>query len=180
MADTKQEYISIGRTRKAHGLSGELKVFIEPRYEEDFLKNERVFIDFKGARLPYFIAQVRGKGEMILQLEEVRDRNAAIMLQSKELFLRPQDLLKDEEREFEIEEEEALQYAYLQGFILEDRHAGEVGEIREVLEMPQQEMALVLFQGREILIPLNERFLLKIDKTAKHILTDLPEGLLDM
>lgn len=180
MAATKQEYISIGRTHKAHGLSGELKVSIEPRYLEDFLKNERVFLDYKGVRIPYFIADVRGKGEMIVQFEEVTDRDAAIMLQSKELFLRPQDLLKEEEREFEIEEEETLQYAHLQGFMIEDAHVGEIGEIREVLEMPQQEMALVLYQGREVLIPLNERFVVKIDKQAKRVMTDLPEGLLEM
>jgi 16S rRNA processing protein RimM len=45
--------------------------------------------------------------------------------------------------------------------------------------MPQQEMAFLDYRGREVLIPLNEQLIISIDETQKHILMDLPEGLLD-
>ncbi|MBL7828600.1 MAG: 16S rRNA processing protein RimM [Saprospiraceae bacterium] len=177
---SEQTFVVIGHTRKAHGLTGELKVSIEDRYLEDFLKNERIFINFKGSKMPYFIAGIRGKGEIILQLEEVDDRDAAIALQSKEIFLRTQDLLKDDEREFDVEETPALEYGYLTGFQIIDKTAGEIGCIEEVLEMPQQEMAMVKFKGREVLIPLNKILILTIDNQKNTITMDLPEGLLDM
>lgn len=173
------QYIIIGRTRKAHGLTGELKVSIEDRYLEDFMKNERIFLDVKGVKIPYFIDNVRGGGEMILKLEEVDNRDTAIALQGRELLLREQDILSDQEREFEFEEEEGLEYAHLSGYLLVDERLGEIGHIDEVLEMPQQEMAFLKFKGREVLVPLNKQFIQSIDDTKRVVMMDLPDGLLD-
>ena len=174
----EQPYVLIGHTRKAHGLAGELKLSIEERYIEDFLKNERIFLDVKGTKIPYFIANVRGKGELILQLEDVADRDAALMLQGREVFLREKDLLHDSERELEFEEE-TLEYEHLTGYTLVDQTLGPIGAIDEVLEMPQQEMAFLKYRNREVLVPLNEQLIVRIDESARQVIMDLPEGLLD-
>lgn len=171
-------YVIIGYTRKAHGIAGELKLYIEERYLEDFLKNERIFLDIKGTKIPYFVANVRGKGEMILQLEDVVNRDAAIMLQGREVLLREKDLLLDEERELEIAEEETLEYEHLTGFLLIDKTLGTIGPITEVLEMPQQEMAFLTYQNREVLVPLNAQLIVEVDIQNKKVMMDLPEGLL--
>ena len=172
-------YINIGHTRKTHGVQGEMKINIEDRYLEDFLKNERIFIDIKGVKVPYFVASVRGKGDLILLLEEVTSKEAAFALQSREIHLREADLIPDHERELEIEPEETLAYAHIVGFKLVDQTLGEVGVIREVLDMPQQEMAFLDYQGREVLIPLNAQFIVSIDEKSRTVQMDLPDGLLD-
>ncbi|MBC7775307.1 MAG: 16S rRNA processing protein RimM [Phycisphaerae bacterium] len=177
MAET--QYVTIGRTRKAHSLTGELKVFIEERYLEDFMKNERIFLEIKGVKIPYFIANVRGAGEMIVKLEEVDNRDTATLLQSRDVLLRQQDILPDHAREYEVEDDDALEYDHLTGFMLVDETMGEIGLIDEVLEMPQQEMAFLKYKGREVLIPLNEHFIRSIDEQNRRVLVDLPEGLLD-
>ena len=176
---TDNQYINIGYTKKTHGLKGEIKLVVEDRYLEDFLKNERIFVDVKGAKVPFFIAGVRGKGEMILKLEDVDSLDAASGLQSREIFLREQDLVPRHERELDIEEE-TLEYEHVTGFLLVDKTAGEVGLIDEVIEMPQQETAMLKHRGRDVLIPLNEQFVVSVDEKAKKVFTDLPEGLLDM
>lgn len=173
------QYVIIGRTRKAHGLTGELKLSIEERYLEDFMKNERIFLELRGLKIPYFIANVRGGGEMILKLEEVDDRDAAIALQGRDVLLREQDILPDHLREFEVEEEETLQYGHLEGYVIWDETRGEIAPIDEVLEMPQQEMAFLKYKNREVLIPLNEQFIRSIDDNAQRVMMDLPDGLLD-
>lgn len=178
MAET--QYVNIGYTKKTHGIAGELKLVIEDRFLEDFLKNERIFLDVKGAKVPYFVASVRGKDEMILKLEEVDSRESAYTLQSREVFLREQDLIPGHEREIETEEEESLEYEHLTGFLLIDKTAGVIGPIEEVLEMPQQEMAFLRHKGREVLVPLNEQFITGVDEKGKKVMMDLPEGLLDM
>ena len=176
----ENQYINIGYTKKTHGIEGELKLVVEDRFLEDFLKNERIFLDVKGVKVPYFVANVRGKGEMILKLEEVDSRESAFALQSREVFLREQDLIPEHKRELEIEEEETLEYEHVAGFLLIDKTAGEVGLIEEVLEMPQQEMAFLKYKNRDVLIPLNAQFVTSIDEKGKKVFTDLPEGLLDV
>ena len=170
------QYITIGRTRKAHGLSGELKVSIEERYLEDFMKNERIFLEVKGVKIPYFIASVRGGGEMILKLEEVDNRDTATLLQAREVMLREQDILPDHAREYEVE---GLEYEHLTGYTMIDETLGEVGVIDEVLEMPQQEMAFLKYKNREVLVPLNTQFILSVDESNRRVHMDLPDGLLD-
>lgn len=173
------QYVVIGRTRKAHGLSGELKVSIEDRYLEDFMKNERIFLEVKGVKIPYFIANVRGGGEMILKLEEVDNRDTATLLQSREVMLREQDILPDHAREFEMPEEETLEFGHLAGYMMVDEIRGEIGVIDEVLEMPQQEMAFLKYQERDVLVPLNDQFIQKIDEQNRRVHMVLPDGLLD-
>lgn len=175
----ENQYVNIGYTKKTHGLKGELKLVVEERYLEDFLKNERIFLDVKGTKVPYFVASVRGAGEMILKLEDVDSKDSAFALQSREVFLREQDLIPEHKRELEIEEEETLEYEHVVGFLLIDKTAGEVGLIEEVLEMPQQEMAFLKYKNREVLIPLNAQFVTSIDEKGKKVFTDLPDGLLD-
>ena len=172
-------YINIGHTRKTHGVNGEMKINIEERYLEDFLKNERIFLDVKGVKVPYFVASVRGKGELILLLEEVESKEAAFALQSREIHLREQDLIPDHQREIEIEPEEELEYAHVAGFLLTDQTLGEIGLVKEILDMPQQEMAFLDYKGREVLIPLNAQFIVSIDEKKRTLLMDLPGGLLD-
>ncbi|MCB0528250.1 MAG: 16S rRNA processing protein RimM [Saprospiraceae bacterium] len=177
MAD--DQYVVIGHTKKTHGLRGELKLVVESRYLEDFLKNERIFLDVRGSKIPYFVANVRGKGEMILQLEEVDSLEVAQGLQSREVLLRRQDLLAGHERELPIDTE-TLVYERITGYQVVDKTAGEIGVIEEVLDMPQQEMATLKYKGREVFIPLNERLILSIDDTARKVYCDLPDGLLDV
>jgi 16S rRNA processing protein RimM len=59
--------------------------------------------------------------------------------------------------------------------------AGEfIGNIEEVREFPQQEMAIIIRKNSEILIPLNASLIEAIDKEANTVEMNLPEGLLEM
>ena len=133
----------------------------------------------KGSKVPYFIENLRGENVFIVHFEDVSDRDAAIALQSREIYLRPEDLLTDDERELEMEED-GLTYARLGGYAIIDASLGAIGTIEEIYDMPQQEMAMIRRDGREILIPLNEQLISNIDDKGKTVHMDLPEGLLDM
>lgn len=167
-------YIQIGFTKKTHGIAGELKVVIEEPYEDIFLEADRVFLEIKGAKQPFFIKTVRGGGELIVLFEDVANREEALMLQSRGIFL-PENELPEEAL---LPAEDTAEHAHLIGYMLLDQEQGQIGQITEVIEMPQQEMAVVQWQGREVLIPLNEQFILAVDEQAKTVRMDLPEGLL--
>ncbi|MEM6699798.1 MAG: hypothetical protein AAF599_15455 [Bacteroidota bacterium] len=55
-----------------------------------------------------------------------------------------------------------------------------IGVIEEVIEMPQQEMAVINYKDKEVLIPMNEDFILEILEEEKILKVELPEGLLDL
>lgn len=169
------EYTQIGFTRKTHGIAGEIKIVIEEPYEDIFLEADRIFLEIKGAKQPFFIESIRGAGDLIVKFEDIKVREEALPLQSKPVFLPAAEIPEDLDTSMPEPE-----HAGLTGYLVVDRTAGEIGLIAEVLDMPRQEMAVIPYNGREVLIPLNEQFIQTIDHAARKVLMDLPEGLLGL
>lgn len=169
------DFLQIGFTKKTHGVDGEIKMFIEERFEDIFLEKDRIFLEIRGIKQPFFIEYVRGGGEFIVKLEDVINREDALLLQSKGIFLPASEVPADIGPA-----EPALEYAGIAGFILIDQTTGEIGVVKEVLEMPQQEMAVVHYLGRDVWVPLNAAFVKKIDAAGRTVTVDLPEGLLEL
>jgi 16S rRNA processing protein RimM len=46
--------------------------------------------------------------------------------------------------------------------------------------LPAQNLLALDYQNKEVLIPIIEHFVLKVDKEAKKIMVKLPDGLLDV
>lgn len=168
--------ISIGFCKKPHGVGGELKVRIEAEYLEDFLQAEVIFLDINSKQVPYFIEKIRPGNELLVKLEDVDSREAAAALNGKEMFLREEDIHTGEEEE----DDEDLAYEDLVGYEIIETDLGSIGKIEDVLDYPQQMMALLTYQEREILIPLNEYLIQDIDVENQKIIMELPEGLLEL
>ena len=169
------QYTQIGFTKKTHGIRGELKLTVEDAYEDLLLESDRIFLEIRGSKQPFFIEHLRGGGELIVKFEDVDSREDALLLQSRGIFLPSSEI-----PEMETDDSGGLEYGRIVGYRIVDRQAGEIGTVEEVLEMPQQEMALVLYEGREVLIPLNPDFVKNIDDEATQVAVDLPEGLLSL
>ncbi len=170
------DIVEIGHTKKPHGLKGEVKVGIEERYLEDLLNADLVLLEIKGKPTPYFVENVRAGNAIILKLEEVNTPDAALSVAGKRMWLRAQDIIPDHEREMEIE---TTPYAHCAGYTIFDGET-EIGKILEIVELPQSEMAVIMYNNREVYIPLNQVFVKKIYNAAKRLVMELPEGLLDL
>jgi 16S rRNA processing protein RimM len=168
--------IQIGFTKKPHGLKGELKLHIEDKYLEDLMNADVVVLQIKGKPTPFFVEDIRIGNAIIGKFEDIDTPEAALSIANKELSLREKDIIPDDEREIEVE---GLQYDKCIGYMIFDGENA-IGEILEILEFPQQEMAVIEYEKREVLIPLNAAFIVKQDDKAKKFIMDLPDGLLDL
>ncbi len=164
--------VRIGFSKKPHGIKGELKLQAEERYVQDLLEAEVIFIDIKGKPAPFFVESIREGNELLVKLEDVDTREAAEALGSKALFL-PEVSLQPMEKE-----ETGL--VQLIDFQIETPLLGRIGIIEDVLEYPQQLLAVVAYQGREVLIPLHENLITAIDQEQRIVHMDLPQGLLEL
>lgn len=171
-----EQYIRIGFTKKTHGARGEVKITVDYEFLEDLLNSEVVFIPIKGKPLPFFIEEIRETNAILLKVEGIDSPKGAIEIASKDLMLRKQDITASST----MKKISGMQYAFLTGYRLKDIQYGEIGTILEVLEFPQQEMAVVNYLEKEIYIPLNDSFIQEINESKKEILISLPEGLLDI
>ena len=67
----------------------------------------------------------------------------------------------------------------LLGYIIINENES-LGEILEVIEQPHQLLCRLEINHKEVLIPLNEDSLQKIDHKKKQVNVKLPDGLLDI
>ena len=173
-----KDNIQVGVTRKPFGVNGQLKLQIEPTYLEDVLKADVLFLEIGGQQVPYFIENFQEAGDLIVHFEEVESREQAAKIVSRPVFLRPTDIIPLEEKEIALETiEPHLKYLHYQ---IEEVELGKIGEIVRIEIFPQQEMAFVEYQGREVMIPLHPSFVVKEDKENRVLRLDLPEGMLEI
>ncbi|MEM9888872.1 MAG: ribosome maturation factor RimM [Bacteroidota bacterium] len=169
------ELTQVGKIIKAHGLKGEMKCAIEEAFLEDALQAEVFFLKQKGHGLPYFIKSLRVGNANILALEEVDSKEMALAFRNAPIFMRTEDLLPAERKNIN----NSL-YDQYEGFQLKDKEVGVIGVIEEILELPQQEMAVVRYEGKEVLIPMHEELILNVLEQERILEVELPAGLLNL
>jgi 16S rRNA processing protein RimM len=67
----------------------------------------------------------------------------------------------------------------LTGFEIIDEKLGSIGNILEILELPEQIMAVVSKGTDQYLIPMVDDFIIEVDQELKVIRMNLPEGILE-
>jgi 16S rRNA processing protein RimM len=167
------EYFKIGKFVAVFGLKGELLLKHTLGKKTSLKGLKAIFIEEKkDAFLPWFIESAKSKSEeeIHIKLEDINTREAAIKLSQKEVWLPETDFKK-----FAAKSAPSNLLGYT---IINDKEP--VGEILEVIEQPHQLLCRLDVKGKEVLIPLHENSLQKIDHKNRQVLVNLPEGLLDI
>ena len=174
--DASPGYVIVGRVRNVHGLRGEL--VIEPHTDEPdavFAPGRRVFVGTVRGKVqpePIEMKSVRPfKGGYIVKLAGIDDRNEAELWRERFLFLAATDVTPLEQGEIYLHE--------LGGMRVELESGELVGTVIAIYELPQ---GLVLdvsrAGGKSIIIPY-DRVVTSVDRTARVIRIDPPEGMIE-
>lgn len=170
---TKNDCFFFGKITKTHGLKGEITVKLDVANPEDFKDLRYLLIEDRGNLIPYFIENQKINGDrMIVQLQDVKKVDQAVTFMGKAVFL-PNEFMP------ELDEDD-FYYKEIIGFKMIDVLKGEIGEISDVLEYPTQAVIQVMKDGKEILIPIHDDIIQKVNKKAKTLTVKAPEGLIDM
>jgi 16S rRNA processing protein RimM len=170
----KDDCYLIGKITKTHGLKGELSILLDVDFLEDYEAMESVFLDIKGELVPYFIEEIQlRENKQIIKFEGIDKIEQAKPLVSFELYL-PLETLP------EIEDEANFYFHEIIGFQIIDENKGILGKIESIYQYPQQDIISMNFQGKEVMIPINDAIVKKVNRETKEVFTNLPEGLLEV
>jgi 16S rRNA processing protein RimM len=167
------EYFKIGKLVTIVGLKGELLLKHTLGKKTSLKGLQAIFVeDKKDSFMPWFVEVTRIKSdeETYIKLEGMDTREAAAKLAQKEVWLPETDFKKFAAKTAPVS---LLNYT-----VVNDGEA--IGIILEVIEQPHQVLCRIEIKEKEVLIPLNESSLQKIDHRKKQVLVSLPEGLLDI
>ncbi|PYF75823.1 ribosome maturation factor RimM [Pedobacter nutrimenti] len=168
-----EEAFYIGYITKTKGLKGEVQLYFE--YDEpEALDLDVVFAEINGKMVPFFVDsyKLQNNNTGNFYFEDIDHIDKAQTLLKKKIYI-AQDKVP-------VRDEDDFHYNDLKGYLVSDETRGELGEIIEINEYPQQFVATVSFQNKEILFPLNEDMIVEIDEDNQTLLIDLPDGLLDI
>jgi len=122
--------------------------------------------------LPYFVEAARKKGEndLYLKLEGIDSKEAA----SK--FMRREVWMIEEEVQIHTRKDNPIGWV---GYCVVDK-GNDLGPIVEIIEQPHQVLGRLEINSKEVLIPINDQTLEKIDHKKRRLLLNLPDGLLEV
>ena len=170
----KEDCFYLGKIVKKYSFKGELLIKLDTDEPAIYENLDAVFVDLRNNFLPFFIESSQlHKSELLrVKFEEVNTEADADSLLKCDAYLPLELLPKLEGDKFYFHE--------VIGFTVEDVNFGKVGTIKSINDSTAQSLFEIDRDGIEILIPMNDEFIKKLDKENKTILVETPEGLIDL
>ena len=170
---TKEDCFYIGRVAKTHGIKGEVTLRLDVDDPSAYLKMKFFLVEINKVLTPFFVERIVSSGDKFyVAIQDIKTVEAASALTGKEVYLPLEMLPKLSGKQF--------YYHEVKGFLLIDEEKGELGPIEEVLEYPTQAILQVFKDKKEILVPILDHVIQKVDRKGKKLYIKAPEGLIDM
>ena len=168
----ENNYYYLGKVTRKFSFKGELIVFLDTDTPSHYYGLEKIFLKVDNSYIPYFISKIsKYKNNSVrVKFEDVKNESEAMELINYEIFLPIEELPKLEGKKF--------YYHEVIGFKVIDINYGEIGEIIYINDQTPQHLFVVKSSGKEILIPINDDFILDLDRINKIVNLKIPEGLL--
>lgn len=170
----KEDCFYLGKIVKKYGFKGELLAKLDTDEPELYKDLESVFIALGDDLVPFFIekSSLHKSTLLRMRIEDVDDEAAADALLKSELYLPLVMLPKLSGNQFYFHE--------IIGYTMIDVEFGDVGEITAVNDSSAQPLFEVQKGDKQILIPISDEFIVRLDRTKREIVVQTPEGLIEL
>ena len=171
---TKEECFYLGKIVSKFSFRGEVLAKLDTDEPELYTEMESVFVEFNKNLVPFFLerAQLHKSTLLRIKFEDVEEEADADDLIGAELYLPLSSLPKLDDDKFYFHE--------IIGFKVTDESFGYVGVIKSINDHASQTILIIDREGKDVLVPLNDDFVTKVDKENKTMTLNTPDGLIDM
>jgi 16S rRNA processing protein RimM len=169
----KEDCFYFGKVIKTHGIKGGISIRIDADSPSAYQNINMLLIEINNKLIPYFISSLKiNVGKAYVGLVDIDSIEKAIELAGHDIYLPLEWLPKLSGNQFYFHE--------VQGYQIVDTGFGPLGKIEKVLEYPNQAVFQVFINGKEVLIPIHDEVIVKVDRRKKIIEVNTPEGLIEM
>lgn len=168
----KEEVFKIGVLGKPHGVRGEISfAFTDDVFDRTEECGYLVLL-LDGILVPFFMEEYRFRSgsSALVKFEGVDTSEQARRLSNVEVYY---------PLEYVEEGDEMFSWEFFSGFRVYDVHHGDLGHIVGVDDSTVNVLFMIEKDGKEILLPAHEEFVVGIDRDAKVLDVEVPDGLLD-
>lgn len=170
----KEDCFYLGKIVSKYSFKGEVLVKIDTDEPELYDNMESVFVALRNNLIPFFIRKCRLHKSQLLRIdfEEVNSEDDADKIMGSELYLPLSFLPELTGNKFYFHE--------VIGFRVLDSIHGDIGVIQSVNDTTSQALFEVLKDEKELLIPISDDIIAKVDREQKVIYVTTPDGLVDL
>lgn len=170
----KEECFYLGKVTSKYSFKGEVLLKLDTDEPEIYEEMESVFVELGKNLVPFFItkSQLHKSSLLRVAFEDVDDEPTAESLIGKAVYL-PLTMLP---------ELSGNQFYYHEviGFSMVDDNHGDIGIIQSVNDAASQVLFEVLKGDVQLLVPLSDDIIQRIDRKLKTVYVVTPEGLVDL
>lgn len=169
-----KDSIYIGQIAKLHGYKGGVSLFLDVTHPEEYVDMESIFIEIDGILTPFFVEsfKLKNKGFAAVKFQGVDSEQEARSLLKKKVFIPETELRELDESNFYDHE--------VIGYEVEDVVKGEIGNVAAIADLKQNPLLVIEFKDKEILLPIFEGLIVKVDRKLKRLKVKAPDGLIDL
>ncbi len=170
----KKDCFYLGKIVRKHSFKGEVVIKLDTDEPGLYQNLESVFVLLGGNLIPFFIEEsLLQKGNQLrVRFEDVDSEADADNILGSGIYMPLTMLPKLEGNKFYFHE--------VIGFEVEDVNFGNVGVIDGINDSTAQPLFEIKEGDIEILIPMIDEFIVKIDRENKKVVVNTPEGLIAM
>ncbi len=170
----KKDFYFLGKITKTSGYQGSLVFFFDVDDISFYSGLEAVFIEINDELIPFAIKElkIKGNNSAYATLEDVTDFEQATALVGNELYLPLSYLPPLKGKKF--------YYHEVTGFSVLDKKAGHIGTIDRIFDQSGHAIFVILNNSKEILVPVTDEIIQKVDRKRKTIEVKTPDGLLEI
>ena len=170
----KEECFYLGKIVSKYSFKGEVLIKLDTDEPELYENLESVLISFGNSLIPFFIKRSRLHRSNLLRVdfEEVSEEADADRIIGAEVYLPLEFLPKLSGNQFYFHE--------VIGFTLVDSVYGNIGTIVSINDSASQALFVAEKEGKQLLIPVNDEIISRIDRAQKTIFVTAPDGLVSL
>lgn len=173
---TLEDCFELGKILKTHGLRGEVSIFLDVDYPEDYEEIDAIWLNINGKLEAFEVEQVRilpnKPKTALLKLAGIDKIEETEPIIGETIYLPLSALPELGEKQFYFHE--------VIGFEVIDKVLGKLARIETVYSFTEGSLLVMPYKGKEVLIPINDETIVKVDRENKTLYVSLPNGLLDV
>ena len=169
-----EEYFHLGKVLKSHSTGGQLRLMTEDHLKSYIVKDSFLFFDLDGSKVPFRVISAEDGAHFVVALDGIDNKQESDKLSGVSIWI-PLHLVKSRHQQ----SPRNLRDKWNEYRIVEEK-TNQVYDVVRVEEFPQQLMAVINVDQKEVLVPLSEQLITNIDKKEKTITMIFPEGLLEL
>ncbi len=169
-----ESYFPLGKLIKTHGTNGEYILKLSGDFSEKYLNLESVFVEIDKELVPFFIEKIqkRNISNLIIRFDDIISDSRTNLLLGKKVSIKSGKSKSLTGKVFSPED--------LIGYTVLDINKGEIGEVQDFMDIPNNQLIEILYNNTEILMPYNEDVIVDINNKERIIKINSPEGLIDL